>query len=79
MIDSRMPRRRFLLCLSVLPVLSGPRTATRPADAVAQPSARGPAVVVEYRGWIVHAEDRASLEARAGMHGGQASDPGALQ
>lgn len=79
MTGTSISRRRFLLCLGALPALPGPRASASLADPASQPSVCGPAVVVEYRGWIVDAEDRACLEARAGTDRGQASDPGALQ
>lgn len=77
MTGTSISRRRFLLCLGALSAL--PRASASLADPASQPSVCGPAVVVEYRGWIVDAEDRACLEARAGADRGQASDPGALQ
>ena len=56
-----MLRRRFLQCVSVLPLAVWPRL--RP-DPLARPIAPARGHMVEHRGWIVDADDRARLEAR---------------
>lgn len=62
--DAILPRRRFLQALCVVPAIVRPGAET-PVRLVTHPPTTVSDDLVEYRGWIVRASDRARLEAGA--------------
>ena len=80
-----LTRRDLVRLLTVLPLVAGPGGAAGRAVAARAPGTPAPRATtaaratVEYRGWIVHEEDRVRLQALCDSAPGQAGQVGRIQ
>lgn len=76
---TRVSRRDLVRLLTVLPLVAGPGGAAGRAVAARAPATTAARATVEYRGWIVHEEDRVRLQALCDSAPGQAGQVGRIQ
>lgn len=74
-----LTRRDLVRLLTVLPLVAGPGGAAGRAVAARAPGTTAAKATVEYRGWIVHEEDRVRLQALCDGAAGQAGQVGRIQ